>query len=442
MIKKAFQTGVLASLIAAGNLAWASGSELRGVRVSATAAGTQVTLDLSAATSQKLFTLDHPERAVIDLGHTRLGRSARLPRGVGVVSGFRIGTQPGGTLRFVMQLKTSTPTRAVWMQTPGVRGRQLVITLGDAPATSASATSGSAGSAAAPVPTPAAIATAAATEVAAATSTPRIVRAAHAPIDTGRDVIIAVDAGHGGQDPGAIGHGGTREKDVTLAIARVLAERINGEPGMRAVLTRNRDEFLVLRDRIGRARIAKADMFISIHADSIANSDVTGASVYVLSEHGATNEAARWLADRENAADLMGGVSLDDKDKQLASVLLDLSQSANISSSMTAAQRVLGSLDAVGQVRKSQVQQAGFVVLKSPDIPSMLVETAYISNPQEERSLRNVRHQAELADAIYNGLHKYFEAFPPVGTRFAESRRSTVASVLAAPAAAASDAPR
>lgn len=434
MIKKGFQTVFVASLIAAANVAWGSGAELRGVRVSATASGTQVVLDLSGTASERLFTLDHPERAVIDLGHTRLGHSARLPLGAGVVSGFRIGTQPGGTLRFVMQLKSATPARAAWIQGPGVRGRQLVITLGD---TAMQAT------AAVPTVSPAAP-TAAAAEVAdptptsTSTPTPRIVRAAHAPIDSGRDVIIAVDAGHGGQDPGAIGHGGTREKDVTLAIARKLAERINGEPGMRAILTRDRDEFLVLRDRIGRARIARADMFISVHADSIANRDVSGASVYVLSEHGATSEAARWLADRENAADLMGGVKLDDKDKQLASVLLDLSQSANISASMTAAQRVLGSLDAVGQVRKSQVQQAGFVVLKSPDIPSMLVETAYISNPQEELNLRNTRRQTALAEAIFDGLHAYFENYPPVGTRFAQARRSTVASVLAAPAPASS----
>ena len=433
MIKKVFHTGVVASLMAAVNLASAASStELRSVRVAATPAGTQVILDLSSTTSEKLFTLDHPERAVIDLGHTRLGRSARVPRGAGVVSGFRIGTRPGGTLRFVMQLKSSTPAHLAWA--PTRRGRQLIITLGDdavpTPATATAATAAAASSAAMasdddPTSTPTSL------------TTPRIVRAAHAPIDSGsRDVIVAVDAGHGGQDPGAIGHGGTREKDVTLAIARALAERINGEPGMRAVLTRNRDEFLVLRDRIGRARRAKADMFISIHADSIANRDVSGASVYVLSEHGATNEAARWLADRENAADLMGGVKLDDKDKQLASVLLDLSQSANISASMTAAQQVLSSLDVVGQVRKSQVQQAGFVVLKSPDIPSMLVETAYISNPREELSLRNPRHQGELAEAILKGVHRYFETYPPVGTRFAQARRSTVASVLAAPAGA------
>jgi N-acetylmuramoyl-L-alanine amidase len=417
MIKKVFQIGVVASLMVAVNLAWAGGTELRGLRVSAVPGGTQVTLDLTAPTSEKLFTLDHPERAVIDLGHTRLGGNLRLPLGTGVVSGFRIGTQPGGTLRVVMQLKSLAPTRSVWLQTPGSLGRQLVITLGDS-----SPAAVAAGAAATVTPVPPVVDT-----------TPRIIHAAHAPIDSGRDIVIAVDAGHGGQDPGAIGHGGTREKDVVLAIARTLAERINGEPGMRAVLTRDRDEFLVLRDRIGRARIAKADMFVSIHADSIANRDVSGASVYVLSEHGASNEAARWLADRENAADLMGGVKLDDKDKQLASVLLDLSQTANISASMTAAQRVIGSLDAVGQVRKAQVQQAGFVVLKSPDIPSMLVETAYISNPEEEVSLRNTRHQAALADAIFAGLRRYFESNPPGGTRFAQAHRPTMASVLAAP---------
>ena len=432
MIKKGFQTGIIASLIAAANVAWGSGAELRGVHVSATPAGTRVILDLSAPTSGKVFTLDHPERAVVDLGHTRWSRSARLPPGAGVVSGFRVGSQPGGTLRLVMQLKSVAPTHIASMQTPGARGRQLVITLGDMALQPAVA------AASAPASVPTVSAAEAVDSTPTATPIPKIVRAAHAPVDSGRDVIVAVDAGHGGQDPGAIGHGGTREKDVTLAIARKLAERINGEPGMRAILTRDRDEFLVLRDRIGRARIAKADMFISIHADSIANRDVSGASVYVLSEHGATSEAARWLADRENASDLMGGVKLDDKDKQLASVLLDLSQSANISASMTAAQRVLGSLDAVGQVRKSQVQQAGFVVLKSPDIPSMLVETAYISNPQEELNLRNIRRQAALAEAVFDGLHTYFESFPPVGTRFAQSRRSTVASVLAAPAAASS----
>ena len=426
MIKKGFHTGAVALLAATANLAWASSeAELEGVRVAATPNGTQVTLDLSSLTTEKLFTLENPDRAVIDLGHTHLAGGVRLPLGTGAVSGFRVGTQPGGTLRVVVQLKSTTPAHEAWAQSSGAATRQLVITLGDVPTQAAMASASAA---------PVATSTVATTTSDPVDAMPKIVRAAHAPTESGRDIVVAVDAGHGGQDPGAIGHGGTREKDVTLAIARALAERISAEPGMRAVLTRDRDEFLVLRDRIGRARLAKADMFVSIHADSIANRDVSGASVYVLSEHGASNEAARWLADRENAADLMGGVRLDNKDKRLASVLMDLSQTANISASMTAAQRVIASLDAVGQVRKAQVQQAGFVVLKSPDIPSMLVETAYISNPEEEVSLRNTRHQAALADAVFAGLRGYFVTNPPVGTRFAQARHgTTVASVLTAP---------
>lgn len=399
MIKKVFQVGVLVCLVSVAGLANAAGAQLREVRLSAAGTSAQLTLDVAGNTTQKLFTLDRPRRVVIDLPRTTLAAGLRVPPGSGVVANVRTGHQLGGTLRIVVQLRAPAAARSTWLPATEPGRRQLVISFGDA----------------APE----------------ADTTPRVVRAAHAPVDSDRDVVVAVDAGHGGQDPGATGPGGTHEKDVVLPIARLLADRINGEPGMRAVLTRNRDEFLVLRDRIRRARVAKADMFISIHADSIANRDVTGASVYVLSERGASNESARWLAERENAADLMGGVSLDDKDNTLASVLLDLSQSANISASMTAAQRVLAALDGVGQVRKSQVQQAGFVVLKSPDIPSMLVETAYISNPREELRLRNPRQQNELAAAIFGGVRNYFEQNPPAGTRFAQERRATVASSAA-----------
>src|SRR5882757_3779427 len=405
MIKKAFQIASLTALLLVGaGTAMAASAELREARLSATGTSAQLTLDVVGTTTQKVFTLDRPRRVVIDLARATVARGFRAPEGAGVVADVRTGHQLGGTLRIVVQLNAPAAARSTWM--PETRGgrRQLIINLGDA----------------APD----------------ADTTPRVVRAPHAPVDSDRDVVVAVDAGHGGQDPGATGPGGTHEKDVVLPIARLLAERINGEPGMRAVLTRNRDEFLVLRDRIKRARVAKADMFISVHADSIANHDVTGASVYILSERGATNESARWLAERENAADLMGGVTLDDKDNTLASVLLDLSQSANISASMTAAQRVLTALDNVGQVRKSQVQQAGFVVLKSPDIPSMLVETAYISNRSEELRLRSPRQQGNLAEAIFAGVRSYFEQNPPAGTRFAQARRSTIASVgtAAAPA--------
>jgi N-acetylmuramoyl-L-alanine amidase len=206
---------------------------------------------------------------------------------------------------------------------------------------------------------------------------------------------------------------------VALAIARALAQRIDREPGMKAVLVRDGDYYVAHRDRMRKAREKRADLFVSIHADAIRDRTISGSSVYILSPRGASDEAARWLAERENASDLIGGVSLDDKDNVLASVLLDLSQTASISASMTAAERVLLELDRVGVVRKAAVQQAGFLVLKSPDIPSMLIETAYISNPGEEKRLKDRRHQEKLAHAIHGGIRGYFYENPPPGSRVA-----------------------
>jgi N-acetylmuramoyl-L-alanine amidase len=465
MIRKAFYVtwlGVLAVQAGSGAASPAS-AELRDIELAATSDGAQLTFDLTSATSQKLFRLSGPDRTVIDLGHTHLAKGVHAPPGDGIVEDVRTGVQPGGTLRVVVKVTSSARASAAWVSVGPGGMQRLVVTLGHSPVKRGRLASTTSASGAAPgVALPGSMATGTGSSTreplasgaaaesapsvtaasiaggsAAGVSFPKIVRAVHAPADSDRDVVVAVDAGHGGQDPGAIGHGGTREKDVTLAIAKLVAERINGEPGMRAVLTRNKDEFIVLRDRIGRARVAKADMFISVHADSIVDRTVSGASVYVLSEKGATNEAARWLADRENAADLMGGVKLDDKSNQLASVLLDLSQTANVSASVTAAEGVLSSLDGVGQVRKSQVQQAAFVVLKSPDIPSMLIETAYISNPAEEIRLKSPNQQGKLADAIFTGVKGYFEHNPPPGTRFAvQARHSTVASasLLTSPA--------
>jgi N-acetylmuramoyl-L-alanine amidase len=377
-------------------------SELRAVNVAAGADSADVRLDFTRPAAYKLFTLAHPDRVVVDLSGVRLAAGARLPRGVGIVQSVRAGARPHDGLRLVLEIKPGAPASARWADDPARAHAQLILSIGAAPSQ-------------AQLPL-----------------VPQPVRAVHAPVETDRPVVIAVDAGHGGQDPGAIGHNGTMEKNVVLAIARSLARRINAEDGMHAVLTRDADEFLTLRERIRRARIARADLFVSVHADSIRNREVSGSSVYVLSERGATDESARWLAERENAADLMGGVSLSDKDSTLASVLLDLSNSANISASMTAAQRVLIALDRVGEIRKPQVQQAGFVVLKSPDIPSMLIETAYISNPGEERRLRTESVQAKLADAIFSGLHSYFEQNPPRGTRFARVHSPEgVAAVLA-----------
>ncbi|HTV77677.1 MAG TPA: N-acetylmuramoyl-L-alanine amidase [Steroidobacteraceae bacterium] len=369
--------------------------QLRALSIAADATSASVSLDLGAKASYQLHTASHPARIALLLRHTRAAPGLALPPPQGLVTGVTAQPQSNGDLRLTVFLARPVAVHFSW----DMRRRAaptLLVRLN-------------------PARTPGA-------EAAIADGTPRPVLAAHAPHESGRDIVIAVDAGHGGEDPGATGHAGVHEKDVVLAIARALARRINGEPGMHAVLTRDRDEFLTLRERIRRARVAKADLFVSIHADSIANSAVSGSSVYVLSEHGATNEAAPWLAERENAADLKGGVSLGDKDRTLASVLLDLTQTENISASMTAAQSVLGALVNVGLVRKPQVQQAGFVVLKSPDIPSMLVETAYISNPADERRLRTPAQQTALADAVFDGLRRYFADNPPAGTRLAAVR--------------------
>jgi len=231
--------------------------------------------------------------------------------------------------------------------------------------------------------------------------------------------VVAIDAGHGGEDPGAIGPRGTREKTVVLQIAKKLAHFINSERGMRAVLTRQGDYYLPLRKRVELARKRKADLFISLHADAFTNSRVRGSSVYVLSRRGASSEHARWLAERENASDLIGGVSLDDKDGLLASVLLDLSQTASLEASIDAAERVLNGLKKVGKLHKPGVESGAFAVLKSPDIPSLLVETAFISNPQEEKKLLSAAHQQKLARTLAVSVKRYFEGNPPNGTLLA-----------------------
>ncbi len=372
-------------------------TELRAVQLEPGADATQVMLQLSGPATYSFFMLEGPRRAVLDLQRVRLAPGRALPGPSGLARSLRVAARPDGALRLVVDLPDGVNARPSVVAGNAANPHRLILELR---------------AAGAPDPAPAAV----------PASTP--VRAAHAPADSGRAVVVAIDAGHGGQDPGAIGRGGTREKDVVLAIARDVAARINREPGMRAVLTRQDDSFLTLRQRIRRARDARADMFVSIHADSVLNRDVSGASVYVLSEKGASDEQARWLAERENAADLKGGVSLDDKDDVLASVLLDLSQSASIASSMHAAERVLRSLDRVADVRKPRVQQAGFVVLKSPDIPSMLVETAFISNAADERMLRQADRRARISEAIFRGVHGYFADHPPEGTRFAADRRA------------------
>ena len=355
--------------------------QLQDIRLWASPDSTRVVLDLSAPASYSLFSLGDPERIVIDLERAVLASNGiAAPAGTGLVNAVRLGEREGGGLRVVLDVGARVQPKSFLTPPNEAYGHRLVVDLAHEQA-------------------------------------PRATKAV--PVDGQRDIVIAIDAGHGGEDPGAIGKNGTREKSVVLAVAKKLAERINAEPGMRAVLTRDGDYFVPFRDRIKRARDQQADLFISIHADAFVNRSVRGSSVYVLSTRRASSEAARILADRENAADLIGGVSLDDKPDVLASVLLDLSQNASISASRDAAARVLHELDNVGQLKKSEVQHASLIVLTSPDVPSMLVETAYISNPEEERRLRDPSHQGRLAGAIHAGVRRFFYDNPPPGTRVA-----------------------
>ena len=227
-----------------------------------------------------------------------------------------------------------------------------------------------------------------------------------------RLITIAIDAGHGGEDPGAHGANGSFEKNITLKIAKKLKEKIDAEPNMRGILTRDGDYFIPLHGRVVKARNAKADLFVSIHADAFTNQAARGSSVFALSERGATSASARYLAKKENESDLIGGVSLDDKDPVLARTLLDLSQAATINDSLKLAQAVLGNIGKVNSLHKGKVEQAAFAVLKSPDIPSILVETAFISNPEEERKLNDEDYQDKLVGSIVNGIKKYFSGNP------------------------------
>lgn len=398
--------------------------ELKSMRVATQNQGvgqgstTRVVFDLSEKTREKVFTLANPHRVVVDLPATSFNTS--LPVGEGAIKSIRAGKRDDGSLRVVLDVTSAVTTRTTWLAAEAGNGPRLLVDV--AAPVAASAT---------PQPVESTPAAPANTGLVAIMETPAQndavvndskfdIKPVKSVNGQARDLVIAVDAGHGGEDPGALGRRGGREKDVTLAIARLLKERIDAEPGMRAVLTRDGDYFVPLRERINRARQHQADMFVSIHADSVRDSSASGSSVYTLSPKGATNEAARYLADRENAADLVGGVSLDDKSNVLASVLLDLTQGASMSASMDAAGRVLKQLDRIGNTHHSMVQQAGFVVLKSPDIPSMLVETAFISNPDEEARLTDPRHQARIADAVLGGVRDYFMTNTPPGTRLAQ----------------------
>jgi N-acetylmuramoyl-L-alanine amidase len=382
---------------------WA-GSVVQRLRMSVDGQTTRLVFDLDGPAQYSVFMLESPDRAVIDLTGVRAVEPLEVvsnPRSL--VEGVRHAPRNGGDLRVVLDLRAAgEPHSFVLLPAQGSPHR-LVLDLTERPH-STPAVARSAPSTTAGIP------------VVVGTPAPR----AAMPL---REVVVAIDPGHGGHDPGAIGPGGTREKEVVLQIAQRLVKRLEREPGMRPVLIRTGDYFLPLRERIHRARAADADVFLSIHADAIQDRRIQGSSVYILSERGATSEAARFLAQRENSADLrLGGVPIESQDDSLTSVLLDLAQSGSLEASHALASGLISEMHRVGKVRKAQVERANFAVLRSPDVPSVLIEAAFISNPSEERRLRTESFQDSLADAILTGLRAYFATHAPPGTLIAEGR--------------------
>jgi N-acetylmuramoyl-L-alanine amidase len=372
----------------------ASAATVEGVRMWTGPDGTRLVFDISGPVKHTVFALHDPERVVVDMKNTRLRQTpAGLNFKGSLVRELRSAKRNRRDLRMVLDLRGKARPKSFLLKPTQRYGHRLVIDLQDG----------------------------------RAEPTTRVARSVQR--STGgalRDVVIAIDAGHGGEDPGASGKLGTHEKNVVLAIARELERLVKKEPGMRPVMIRTGDYYVSLRKRMQKAREMKADLFVSVHADAFRDGRARGASVYVLSQKGATSEAARWLAESENKADLIGGVSLDDKDNLLASVLLDLSQNATIAASLELGDKVLSELKKIGRVHRRRVEQAGFVVLKSPDIPSILVETGYISNRHEERSLRDKGHQRKLARAMLHGVRRYFADNSPPGTRLAAAGRRHV----------------
>jgi N-acetylmuramoyl-L-alanine amidase len=369
---------------------------VNGVRIWEAPDHTRLVLELSEPVEHKILLLDQPDRLVLDLKNAyRNSGLDTLDLGKTPVKSVRSAPRNQTDYRIVLDLKQKIQPRSFLLPANAQYGHRLVVDLHGT----------------------------------AAPSNPAQAPETLKTLDARRDIVIVIDPGHGGEDPGAIGPGRVREKDVVLAISKQLRDLINRQDGFQAVLTRESDYYIELRNRSSFARKQNADLLVSIHADAFIKSSASGASVFALSHRGASNEMARWLAQRENAADLIGGVSgvkLEDKDEVLASVLLDLSSTASLKASLSVGDHVLRSMGGVSRLHQSHVQQAGFVVLKSPDIPSILIETGFISNLDESRRLNSVSYQKKMAQAISFGITKYFDHSPPPGTLLAwqkEQRR-------------------
>lgn len=379
--------GIIFTLVA--HTAWAA--KVDGVRLWRAPDSTRIVFDLSAPVEHKLFTLKGPSRVVIDIDNAQVADAiAEIPLANTPVSRIRFGRRDHTGLRVVLDLKEDTQARSFFLRKHGDKADRLVLDLYDGKKT-----------------------------------TVKTVQQLQQKLPDKRNIVIAVDAGHGGEDPGAIGPGRVKEKTVVLAIGKQLVDMINREPGYEALLVRTGDYYIPLRQRRDTAREMRADLFISIHADAFKSPQANGASVFALSHRGATSETARFLAQNENEADLIGGVggvSLTDVDSILAGVLVDLSMTATLTNSLNVGQRILQEMGRVTHLHKKQVEQAGFAVLKSPDVPSVLVETGFISNPSEAKKLNTYSHRKQLAQAIFKGVKGHFYDAPPAGSYVAWAR--------------------
>lgn len=455
-----FEQLLMAAMLLAA-LCWnlANASEIKQLRIDTGATGTRAELLLDREGAYKLIDLRNPDRLAVDFPESRLGRSLVMPKAAGVVKAVRTGQPAPGTVRVVFDLAGSVavlkpriehsaegprlvlewpgdggtdamPPPAAVVQTPGpVRDPIAEIAKASASTPVPPVADKTIDKAATVSPLPGTIATGVPTRI--ATGKPEPVLPSMQPDQPAaiprrtlqggtRPLVIAIDPGHGGQDPGSRGPNGTREKDVVLAIARELARQVNATPGLRAFLTREADQFIPLPQRARKASAAKADIFLSIHADAWTSPTAKGAGIFVLSTRGASSQRARLLADKENASDIIGGEQVHRGDKVLANVLLDLTQSGNLKASEEAASHILDQLDDFAHMHKNEVERANFAVLRTSDrMPAMLVETGFISNPGEEARLADPAYQRRLAAAILDGVDRYFSNQPPPGTLYA-----------------------
>ncbi|HBO1437981.1 TPA: N-acetylmuramoyl-L-alanine amidase [Pseudomonas aeruginosa] len=389
MKRRRLLQSLLAGLALQPFLAASANVRIRQARAWNSSESWRLVLELDGPPRYRTFSLQAPERLILDLPDAQLlATLSELPLD-GPVRAIRSGQLGGGGTRIVLDLRQAVRPRSFALEPQAGKGHRLVLDLYP--------------------------------QALAAPPEPMLALARPLP-STGREILVVVDAGHGGKDPGAVGSKGEREKDVALAIARLLARRIDREKGFKARLVRNGDVFVPLRKRPEVARRYNADMFVSVHADAAPRLTASGASVYALSEHGASSTMARWMADRENGADLIGNsgnLPLQGRDKVLAGVILDMALSSTIASSLDLGHSVLGQLSDVTALHQKRVEQAGFAVLKSPDIPSILVETGFISNRGDCRRLMDERHRQRLAEAIFVGVQGYFRQRPPAGSYLA-----------------------